>query len=224
MAISLEQESRRVEEFKKTSWKQIFTVLFFSCSPALILLYSIGKYFLADVSFATGIHDLRAFSQTQDPHYLITSYKAFSNAYDLNSHEPAISSDFSTVAAYLSVISQDATISGQLTHQAIALSDKSIAGNPWHPNYFKTRSRVFLILASSDPKYYALADEALAKAALISPTDPRIPLNRAKIYLYQKQLELAQKYFAQALSLKPDLAPQVKFELDQYASTSATKN
>jgi len=83
---------------------------------------------------------------------------------------------------------------------------------------------MFLILASSDPKYYALADEALVQAAKISPTDPRLPLNRGKIALYQKDLLLARKYFDQALKLKPDLSPQVQYELDQYASSSAVTN
>ena len=220
IAIAFNTEHRTPNTEHQVSKLQIF-LLFIPLFLILYSLFAISQYWIADVNYASGSHDLRAFTITQDPQYLVSSYQSFSTAFGLNPHESAISSDFSSVAAYLSVVSTNATISAQLARQALSLSDSSIAENPYHPNYLKTRSRIFLILASTDPKYYASADEALAEAALISPTDPRLPLNRGKIALYQNDLILAQKYFDQTIQLKPDLSPQVQYELDQYASASA---
>ena len=80
---------------------------------------------------------------------------------------------------------------------------------------------MFLIFAAADPKYYTSADEALAQAALISPTDPRIPFNRGLIALYAGRPNDADRFFDQTLRLRPAFAPQVQSQLSQFASSSA---
>ena len=199
------------------SKSQIF-LLFVPLFMLLYSLFTIFRYWVADTRYASGQYNTKAFSTTQDPQYLLASYQAFLDAYHLNSSEPAISSEFSVVTAFMSAAlpPEASAEADRLTNLAISLSDKSVSENPFHPNYFKARSRVFLILATVDPKYYISADEALAQAALISPTDPRIPYNRGLIAQYQKDAKKASDFFAAANLLRPGFAPT--------ASESATKN
>ena len=216
MAQTLEQEGVIVEEKKKNiSGAQILAILAFSFSPALILLYSTSRYLLADVAYADGLYNLRAFTATQEPSYLISSYQKLTESYKLNPSEPTIASDLSFTAGYLALATRDvdATSSSQITRIAISASDKAISINSHHPNIFKNRSRMFILLSDLDPEYLALADEALAKAAVISPTDPRVPYNRGIIANYQNLTDLARTYFQTSLDLKPDFNdPEVRLK------------
>jgi putative inorganic carbon (HCO3(-)) transporter len=199
---------------------QIGLFLLILCSVSC-LLFAIIKYWLADTKYASGQQGLRAFSLTQEPDYILSSYQSLHQAYELNSRDPAISSDLAVVTAYLSVMSaqSDATTSSQLAQTAMDLSQKSINENPLHPNFYKSRARMAIILSLLDPKYLGIALQTLQQAEKISPTDPRIPYNMGVVAQYQGNLELAKKYFRTALDLKSDFADPAA-QLDHIASVS----
>lgn len=205
------------------SKSQIF-LLFIPLSIFGYLATITFRYWLADVKFATGAHDQKAFGLTQDLSYLFSSYSAYAAAYNLNPREPSIASDFSLVAAYLSLLSDgtDATASADFKNIAISTADLAISANPYHPNYYKSRARTYIILASIDPKYYEDADSTLEKAALISPTDPKIPYQLALLALYRQDPESAKKYFDQASApdMHPAYATGVGTIMAQYATSS----
>ncbi|MBI2587448.1 O-antigen ligase family protein [Candidatus Amesbacteria bacterium] len=188
------------------SKSQIF-LLFIPLFLILYSLFAISRYWLADVRYASGQYHTKAFTSTQNPSYLLSSYQAFQDAYRLNPGEPAISAEFSLISALMaaSLPAEAGAEARRLTDLAISLSDKSISQNPFHPNYFKSRSRMFLILSTIDPQYYGAADAALAQAALISPTDPRIPYNRGLIAQYQNDSKKAAEFFVAANLLRPGL-------------------
>lgn len=220
IAIALERESVRVEEYKSTNLSGLQKIgLFVSCSSTLILLYSISKYWLADVKLASSQLQTRYFGSTQNPQYLIGAYKDAEQSFQLNSNEPAISSVYSEAAAYLAVAleSASATQAGQLAEQAIRVSDLTIELSPHHPNYFKSRSRVAILLSEIDPKYIEMGAESLKMARFLSPTDPKIPYNQGLIAKYQNKIPEAKVFFQEAISLKPDYA-EPKLQLTQITS------
>lgn len=198
MAIVLnsELESKRAGEHELHGI-QIFGILV-ACSSTLLLLYSIGKYWYADVLFARGTNAIRSYSATQDPQYIVSAYQSHFESSKANSGEPAILSEFGLSASYLALaMRENATASSQLAYQADKASLEAVDISPFHPNYYKNRARVMIILSELDPKYLEYAKEALLAAQKISPTDPRIPYN---LGLITKE----KFYFQKALDLKPD--------------------
>ena len=211
MAITLKSESRRAEEYK-LGQGQIFAILLFALTPALLLLYSIFRYFLADVKYATALNLIKIFQTTGQPQYVLSAYQQYTSAYTLNPAEPAISSELAVAAGYLanSLNQTDATSAGQLAQIALAASDKAIATSPHHPNYYKSRARTMILLSDIDTNYLSLAAEALAKPAQLSPTDPRIPFNLGIVENYMGATPSAILNFKKSLELKPDFADPAK--------------
>jgi hypothetical protein len=184
LAISLELESVRVEEFKL---KKILIII--SCSSTLLLFYSLGKYFMADIALAQS-------RNTTDP---LTSYQQANLAYELNSTEPTILSELAYSAAYLAAAlkDRDASLSAQFTDVAIQASDQSLYQSPQNPSMYRSKAKTLLLLSLIDKKYLDLAASALKIASYLAPTDPRLP---AQLY----QITSDEKYKSQTLLLKPD--------------------
>jgi O-antigen ligase len=186
------------------------------------LIFATVQYWVADTRYASGDHDMKVFSATQNGQYIISAYQSLSQAYDLNPHDPPISAELALATAYVSLMSHDmdATTSAQMAETALKLSSETIAKSPFHPNYYINRSQVARILAYVYPQDLEIARESLLQAAVISPTDPRIPYSQGVVAESQGNLPEAEKYFHAALTLKPDFTdPQV--QLDKLASLSA---
>ncbi|MDO8488137.1 MAG: O-antigen ligase family protein [bacterium] len=181
----------------------------------LWLVWLTGRYWWADMLYARGLTAIKSFQMTLKPNYLISAYQSYSQAYALNKSEPTISSELAVSAGYLasSLARSDASSAAQLAQIAVAASDKALATSPHHPNYYKSRTRTMILLSDLDPGYLKVAAEALAKAAEISPTDPRIPYNLGVIYDYLQATPSAIEEFKKSLNLKPDYAdPQVELD------------
>lgn len=188
----------------------------------LALIFNLAKYWLADFRFSASQKDLQAFSQTEDPSFLITAYQSASQAHDLNPFEPSILTQLAESSAYLAIFSADvdASSSAQLAELADTAASQAITLSPAHPNHLKAASRVFILLSALDPKYLDLADSVLAAAQNLSPTDPRLPYQRAVIAKYQNHPDQAADFIAAALRLKPDFA-DAQAQLIEIASSSA---
>ena len=197
----------------------ILTVIF----VFFFLAFYIFKYFVADLKYSSGQKNLRAFTMTQEPQYLLNSLEDLKSAFSLNRKDPPIASDYSNVAAYVSILMHDSNPQGsqQLAKSSVLASDLAIKTSPRHPNYYKSRSRTMIILSTYDDKLLAEADSALAGAADISPTDPRIPFNRGTIAVFRQDIPTAIAYFEAALKLKPDYHDP-KVRLAEIATMSAT--
>ena len=166
----------------------IGVVLFVSC----YLLFVICKYWYADTKFASGQR-----SQGKD---LAGAYENLTEAVQYNPDEPAILSEYAISAAYVA----NATQNKDFAQQAINLASRAIAVSPHHPNYYKSMTRSLILISDVEPQALALAAEVLTKAAVLSPTDPRIPHNQAVIAKYLGKLDEAKVFAQRALDLKPD--------------------
>jgi O-antigen ligase len=223
MIFSLNTNPRQTENLtkKQLNYSQI-TAIIISLLATSYLLFAISKYFLADIKYASGQKELKSFTTTQDPDFILSSYNNYLSAYNLNKKDPPIISDLATIMAYVSILTSDsdATASATLAQTSLSLSQKAIDLSPMHPNYYKSRSRLAIILATVDPAYFDIALQSLLTAQTISPTDPRIPYNLAGVLKYQKKYDQAKKYTEQALLLKPDFADALA-QKNELASLSA---
>ena len=90
--------------------------------------------------------------------------------------------------------------------QALALADKTRIHNPWQLNYFKSRAKVFLTLATIDPKYNQGAADELEGARKLAPTDPKLAYNLGLVYTRLGRGADAVAQLQDAINLKKDYA------------------
>src|SRR3989344_3070448 len=205
-----------------TSNSRLFSIMLLFL-PALYLSYSILRYWTADIKYASGQNNFRAFILTQDLAYIVKAYDDLASAYSLNHKDPPIASEFSTAAAYMSLLSYDSKpeTARQLADLSQSLSRQAVAASPYHPNYLKSRGRSLLLLAVYDTSYYPQVEATLEQAARVSPTDPRIPQMQALVARYKEDYPTARRYLEKALALKPDFADALA-SMSEIATLSAT--
>ncbi|MDP1743619.1 MAG: hypothetical protein Q8L51_02405 [Candidatus Amesbacteria bacterium] len=190
--------------------KQILAILMVLTASSY-LLYATGKYWLADVKYASGGGAHKAFQMTNDPQYLVSAYQSYYEAYQGNPSEPALASDLGLSAAYLAMAMRaQPAAAGQLASQSLSLSQNAINASPKHPNYYKNLTRGLILMSEMDPSYLDAAKQAMQAAAMISPTDPRIPYYLGVITSAQGATSEAKLYFQKSLNLKPDFADAKK--------------
>ncbi|MEK7525360.1 MAG: hypothetical protein AAB548_03245, partial [Patescibacteria group bacterium] len=94
----------------------------------------------------------------------------------------------------------------ELTAGALANSEKAVSLNPHHTNFYKSKAKVELYLATIDPQYNQQALKTLEKLAAISPTDAKVVYNLGLISDQLGETKKAQEYYHLAVDLKPDYA------------------
>jgi DNA repair ATPase RecN len=184
-------------------------------------LFHLTRYWLADFHYSASQKSLRVFSSTNEPSYIIDGYQQASQSYALNSAEPFILTQLAETAAYLAIFTSDvdATSSAQLVKLAEQSASTATVLSPHHPAHFKAVSRTFILLSAINPDYLKLADSVLQTAQSLSPTDPRLPFQRAIIAKYQNQPETALQLLQAALKLKPDFQ-DAQSQVQELASSS----
>lgn len=190
-----------------------------------LVLFQIGKYWLADYYYAKAQKSEAGFSSTQNAEYIIQGFDQINKAFDLNPSEPSINTQLSSLAGYMALLTTDldATSSASLLQLSDAASKRAVQLSPQHPSLYKSRARTLILLSALDEKYLQEADETLKQAQLLSPTDPRLPFNRGIIAKYQQHYPQAIDYFTQSLKLKPDF-DEPRVQLEEIASQSATQS
>lgn len=96
------------------------------------------------------------------------------------------------------------TDTAQLVTKAITSADRAIELNNRHLNLYKTRTRIFMMLAELDEQYLTEAIKALETAITLSPTDPRLLYNLGLVKFQQGDAESGFALLEKAVSLKPN--------------------
>jgi len=94
--------------------------------------------------------------------------------------------------------------SKKIANASIENSNYALILNPRHLNFYKTRARIFLILAQSDTKFYTDAEHTLLSAIDLSPNDAKLYYNLGLIQKEMGELEKAQQSLEKAVYLKPN--------------------
>lgn len=106
--------------------------------------------------------------------------------------------------AYALMATSKSPQSGIYVDHALAAAQATAAHNPWHLNYFKSRAKIYLTLATLDPKYNALAKNELEKARQLAPTDPKLAYNLGLVDSRLNLLPESSKQLQDAIKLKLD--------------------
>ncbi|MBU1085464.1 O-antigen ligase family protein [Patescibacteria group bacterium] len=167
-------------------------------SLATFFLYSIITMWQADRAFVLGKNYLQA-NQIQ------TGYAYLQKAVTVKPNQPLFRSLYSESAAKMALLYQeDTNLKGQLIEESINNSNLVISQNKVHLNYYKSRAKVFFLLAQIDKKYHQDALNTLLKAIDLSPTDPKLHYNLGLLYTQLGQTKLAEQTLLETINLKPN--------------------
>lgn len=182
---------KSVKEEKPAGWQYALIIV--------ILLFTVyGLRFTvnlwkADYQFNLGRNYLKA-------NQLQAGLTLLQKAVALSPHEPLFRSEYAEGLAKLAY-AYTSTPAAQL---AVAQSDLVIKANPVHLNYWKSRVKIFLLLANIDPGYTQQALDTTLQAVKLAPTDAKLYYNLGLIYNQLGQKELAKQTLLTALELKPN--------------------
>lgn len=152
---------------------------------SIFLLYPL-KIYMADVNYAKG----KAFLDAGKPaSALLYLQKAQNSRYGLDLYHATLAESYAQLGQVESAL-KDAKINKEL--------------NPHHLNFYKSRAKVYLTLASIDAKYHAGAQDELIRARELAPTDPKLAYNLGLVYARLNDLPGAETSLKDAITLKPN--------------------
>ena len=174
----------------------ITIVLFVFC----YLFFVICKFWYADVLFARGNTLIQSSEHT-------TAYPYLQKAVNLRPDEPLYHDKLSLNMANLATVAfleNEATLSADLTTQALSHSQKAITISPQNLNFWKSRTRLFYSLSQIDENYLNQALKSLLIAKKLAPTDAKIYYNLALLYAEVNDTDQAIKILEETIDLKPN--------------------
>ena len=201
MAISLKQESEKVEKYKSkkiSPTQKIALLLLYSFT--LILFYSVARYWYADVLYNKAKQN---FSANNYPEAL----SFFQKAVILSPHEAVFRSELSQTSSSLALAFFDLDKKEEtqkFTDFAIAQSDKAVSLSPANINILRARANLFYKLSTINPKYLNSAIDTLIVASVKAPTDAKIFYNLSIMYLRAGQVNTALEILEKTILLKPN--------------------
>jgi O-antigen ligase len=170
---------------------------------AAFLLIQLLRFWTADVSYALGMN----LDHVGDASSYQTAFTKLQSAVNTRPNEPVFQDEFSLNMAILGsalIANNNATVGAQLANQAVTLSDTITTNHPNNVVYWKSRVRIFYLLAQVDPKYYKNALEAVLVAKKLAPTDAKISYNVGVLYGQNDQVQNGINELTRTISLKPD--------------------
>ncbi|OGM37479.1 hypothetical protein A3F01_03475 [Candidatus Woesebacteria bacterium RIFCSPHIGHO2_12_FULL_38_11] len=201
MAVTLGHESKSVEEykFKTLSNGQILGILI-SCTLALILLYSISKYWYADYLYAQG-------KLNNDAGNFVKGRELINRAVSLSPKESIFWSELSSSTATLALFAakqNDSELAKQLANSAVIESGNAVALSPANVNLKRDMAARLVDLAPLNPNYIISARDTLIEASRLAPTEAKLQYNLSIAHLrvgdYAKAIEVMEK----VIDMKPD--------------------
>ena len=191
---TIEKTEQKREQF---NFSQGLGILMLSLA-LLFASYTLGKMYRADQLFASG-------SALLDADKLSPGLQDLAKASIAVPNEPKYAEELSLataqVAASLQSINQ-ATAAAKLAVQAEAISDQTLELNPYHLNHYKTRARVFVLLAEIEQAFIEKAVATLEAATALAPTDAKIWYNLGLLYDQTEQIDKARIAYEHTIVLK----------------------
>lgn len=186
--------AKKSAEFSLLQWSQLALL----CVVGILLGNSIRKLYVADTFHSQA----KAASGSS----LQTSFYAAQQAVDILPNEPVFRDELAYISArmaYALSVGNDSTNAATLTQYSISMSDEVLRQNPAHLNFYKTRARIFLLLAQLNPTFYEEAIKTLTAARALAPTDSKLVYSLAVIARAQGKSSEEETYLKEALRLRP---------------------
>lgn len=191
---TIEKTEQKREQF---NFSQGLGILMLSLA-LLFASYTLGKMYRADQLFSSG-------SALLDTDKLSPGLQDLAKASIAVPNEPKYAEELSLataqVAASLHSMNQ-ATAAAKLAVQAEAISDQTLELNPYHLNHYKTRARVFVLLAEIEQAFIEKAVATLEAATTLAPTDAKIWYNLGLLYDQTEQIDKARTSYEHTIALK----------------------
>ena len=201
IAIGLLHEGGRVEEYKIKKLSNIQKIgILFSSSLALLLLFSIHKYWYADILYA------RAKSLNSVPRPDL-ALPVLSDAIKLQPSQAIYYSELSnsyTAIAMAYNQAQDASSAAQFTNYATSSIQKAVGNAPANVNLRRTMFGVYVRLSTIDEKYLTNARDSILETIRLAPTDAKLYYNLGIAEANLKNFQAADLDLKKAVELKPN--------------------
>ncbi len=91
--------------------------------------------------------------------------------------------------------------------EAVAEAKLTKVLNPYHLNFFKSRAKIYLTLATKDNDFNHAAAKELEDALILAPTDPKLAYNLALVYTRLGDNTKAIELIKRSINQKPDYEP-----------------
>lgn len=171
---------------------------------ALVILWGLLNYWIADVSYALGYNLDRAGQYQQAYPQLV---KAVSAVGDEPVYKDELAINEATLAQAL-FMQKDINTASQLAKDAQAQSDQVVTNHPNNVVYWKDRVRVFYALAQADPQNQQAdltqALQAIQKANSLAPTDAKIAYNLGVLTAQSGDIKKGIDILKYTVSIKQD--------------------
>ncbi|MFZ2199461.1 MAG: O-antigen ligase family protein [Microgenomates group bacterium] len=151
----------------------------------LLLIYPLSL-FMADANYAKG----KAYLDSGKPAVALPYLQKSAGA------RPSLDLYHATLGEIYAQLGQ--------TEKALSELDLNKQLNPYHLNFYKSRAKIYLTLATLDPKYHVGAASELKRARELAPTDPKLAYNLGLVYTRLSDLPSAEDQLKQAIALKPN--------------------
>ncbi|OGM33726.1 hypothetical protein A2962_01830 [Candidatus Woesebacteria bacterium RIFCSPLOWO2_01_FULL_39_61] len=201
MAITLGRETVRVEEYKSKEISSSQKILIiFSCFLALILLYSIGKYWYADLLYADG-------KNQGDAGNYAKSLESLNAAIKFSPKESVYWEELATTTGDIAVgLSQqeNTELANSYMAKAIDYIKTAISLSPANVNLKRTAANVYINLSVVEPNLILATRDALAEAVKQAPTDAKLFYNLGYAYIRTGESDKAIDTLKKTIELKSD--------------------
>ena len=197
-AFALESGKKKPAVYQSVNNLQAVLITFILLITFYLLLF-VAKLWRSDYLFNLGRNQVKA-------RLLQEGWQNLSRAVRLSPKEPVFRNDLAEAEAQLAIAysSPSAQLAKQFTDQAVADSDLVIAQNPVNLNFYRSRIKIFLILATINPDYYNQVLETFDRAITLAPTDAKLTYNLGLIYNQMGQTGLAEQLLVETIQLKPN--------------------
>ncbi len=88
--------------------------------------------------------------------------------------------------------------------KALTGIETTLTQNPWHLNFYKSKIKILLSLASYKPQFQQQAIDTILKASQLAPTDAKLLFTLGTVYQRMSDIDRARAAFSAALDLKSD--------------------
>ncbi|CAN5154173.1 hypothetical protein BH09PAT1_BH09PAT1_2090 [soil metagenome] len=194
--FSFIKNDKKYQSVNAYQWTTVIGV----AAISLFFIYKLLVFWNADVAYALGTN----YDHVGDYQ---TAYPSLTAAVQERPGEPVFKDELSVNLATLGtalIQSNNATNGAQLAQQAVQLSNDVITSYPDNVVFWKTRVRVFYLLAQVNPAYYSQALDAILHAKKLAPSDAKISYNVGVLYGQNNMVEDGIKELSATIKLKPN--------------------
>ncbi len=219
--ISQHKSADPIEEIPAESLSSTQIVLLCLLSfMSLVLLFRVYNMWESDYLFATG-------KQNSQANQVNVGLPMLQQAVMMSPDEPYFYEELAVTDARIAAAlgtNNNATAAAQFAKNSIDLSDQMLEMNPVNLNFYKSKARIYSLLAELDPKFIETAKSALQKARTLAPTDPKLMYNIALIELGQDLKEQGIMDLQKVLEMKPNyIQPRLSLAAEYLQANKLTE-